>query len=155
MCESMNKCMDNRFPQSYFDEVTKKQKSASLYPILVATRFSPNLESFLKSDQVATLKSCHPEKAEGVDNLCTNIFNKRVYLALCNTDIDLYHEIFTKEDLYRGATHVLAKIATILCSNPPESVVESMGSIIERIKDVRGASKAQRTKLMFKISVMN
>ena len=34
----------------------------------------------------------------------------------------------------------------ILCSYPSESVVESMGSIIEHIKDVRGGSKSSTTK---------
>ena len=34
----------------------------------------------------------------------------------------------------------------VYCSSPPESVVESMGSIIEKIKDIRGSSKTSTRK---------
>ena len=37
---------------------------------------------------------------------------------------------------------MLATMAKIMCSAPPESVVESMGSVVENICAVRGGSKS-------------
>lgn len=58
-----------------------------------------------------------------------------------STEIELYHKVFMEPDLSNRAPHALQTIAKIFCSNPPESIVESMGSIIEKICSVRGGSK--------------
>ena len=59
----------------------------------------------------------------------------------------MYHCVYTSPDLINGAKHVLANIAKIFCSCPPESVVESMGSIIEMISKARGGSKTSTNQL--------
>ncbi len=48
--------------------------------------------------------------------------------------------------MYTGATQILQTIAKIVCSTPPESVVESIWSIIEQIKDVQGGLKSSTNK---------
>ena len=44
--------------------------------------------------------------------------------------------------LFNNASRSLSTLAKVLCCEPPESVVESMGSVIEIIKSVRGGSKS-------------
>ena len=67
-------------------------------------------------------------------------------LKKCCFDIELYHWVFTTANLYLGAEHILSKIAQIYSSYPPESVVESMGSVIEKIQNVRGGTKTSTNK---------
>ena len=63
----------------------------------------------------------------------------------CNTDIELYLIVYTTLSL-TGATHVLVTIAKIMCSAPPEPIVESMGSK-EKICENRGGSKSGTNSL--------
>lgn len=81
-------------------------------------------------------------------NLCINIYNKRHVLQDCKIEMQLYHQVpvFTNYDLAVGASHVLQKIAKIISSCPPESIVESMGSIINKICHIRGGSKTSTNK---------
>ena len=64
-------------------------------------------------------------------------------ISLSNTinDKDMYQSVFTRSDLYLGAEHVLEHIAHILCSYPPESIVESISGVLEKVCEVRGGSK--------------
>ena len=48
--------------------------------------------------------------------------------------------------LFNKASHSLSTLAKILYCEPPESVVESMGSVIEIIKSIRGRSKSSTRK---------
>jgi len=124
----------------------KKKKASSLCPILLASLLLKTEEDLLTSDVVTTLKAQHNQHEEGVTNLCSNIFRQRHILVNIKTDTQLYHRVYTDSTLYTGAEHVLGAIALVYCSSPPESVVESMGSIIEKIKDIRGSSKTSTRK---------
>ena len=79
-------------------------------------------------------------------NLRKNIYRNKTDLAKVKTEVELYHEIYTQPKLHVGAAHCLAKIAYVFCSEPPESIVESMGRVIEKIKNVRGAPKSSLKK---------
>jgi len=48
--------------------------------------------------------------------------------------------------LYLGAEYVLEHIVYILCSYPLESVVESIGSVLEKIHEAHGGSKTFTNK---------
>ena len=100
------------------------------------------------------LLSKHPDYVEGARNLSINIFRNRGtdMLKKCCSEIELYHCVFTTANLYLGAEHVLSKIAQIYCSFPPESVVESMGSVTEKIRNVCGGTKASTNKKTSDIS---
>ena len=125
--------VNTRFPPTFFAEIDDKQKSASLLPVLACAKVAANESDFLASEEVTTLSQMHSHQVEGVRNLCLNIFRKKDDLADCETDIQLYHKVYSVHNLFVGASHVLANIAKIICSSPPESVVESMGSIVEKI----------------------
>lgn len=146
LCQAMATCSHKRFPDSFFTDKENKERAASLLPILEAAKKATNVDAFLASEAVVTLTASHPGHTEGVSNLCRNIHSQRESLALCTSDIDVYHHVFTRQELFKEASHVLGKIASIMSSTPPESIVESMGSIIERIKDVRGGSKSSTNK---------
>jgi len=87
-----------------------------------------------------------PDHSEGVRNLCDNIYGNRDSLGYCESDKDVYQSLFMRSDLYLGAEHVLEHIAHILCHYQQESVVESMGSVLEGICLVRGGSKTATNK---------
>ncbi|KAJ8041006.1 hypothetical protein HOLleu_15484 [Holothuria leucospilota] len=151
IAEQMLGNMKNRFPNSYFKDIANKRKAASLLPILERAHDLANESSkveFLQTSEVQTLQEQHPKQVEGVRNLCLNIFRQRADLQLkdIDTDIKLYHRVFTARNLYIGAEHILASIAKIFCSCPPELVVESMGSVIEKIRGVRGGTKSSTNK---------
>ena len=140
--EAMSRSMDRRFSDAFFDRISNKEKSASLVPILTAAKAAANESNFLASSEVETLTEMHPAQVEGARNLCQNIYKSVEILTDCDTDIDLYHKIFTIPSLYTGAQHVLSTLAKIMSSSPPESVVESMGSVVENIRSTRGGSKS-------------
>ena len=142
----MATCSYKRFPNSFFTDKESKECAILLLPILKAAKKATNVDAFLASEAVVTLTASHPGHTEGVSNLCRNIHSQRESLALCTSDIDVYHHVFTRQELFKEASHVLGKIASSMSSTPPESIVESMGSIIERIKDVRGGSKSSTNK---------
>ena len=96
----------------------------------------------------------HPENKESARHLCLNIyrnkkekrFDKPFDLErqqqsmknIVSPDFCVCHEVYNLEYLYKGAEHVLADIAISLSSTPPESIVESMGSVIENIRETCG-----------------
>ena len=61
----MKKCVEKRFPATFFEEMKKKENAASLLPILTAARSADNEEDFLSSEQVNIIKACHPTQCEG------------------------------------------------------------------------------------------
>lgn len=144
-----------RFPQSFFKEMKEKEKSASLLPAVKISRTSPNKSEFLKSASVHALLRKHPTRREGVLNLRENIYREREALMECSTDFDIYHKIFMLKCLYTGAHHLLSHIAKVICSDPVESVVESMGSIVESIRKTRGGRKYSQIQSTWTIYCMN
>jgi len=72
-----------------------------------------------------------PEHSKRVRNLCVGIY-RHDSLSNGKPDKDVHHSVFTRSDLYLGAEHFLEHVAHILHSYPPESIVESMGSVIEK-----------------------
>jgi len=78
---------------------------------------------------------------EGVRNLSVNIYRHHDSLCDCKYDKDVHHSVFTRSDLYLGAELVLEHIAHILCSYHSKSVVESIGSVLENKREVRGESR--------------
>ena len=146
MFAEMQTRMNERFTAEYFKDMNDKAQSAALYPILEAARTATNEAAFLSSPEVLMLQSKHELHREGIRNLCENIYRHRNTLAECKTETTLYHKVFSNSTLYAGAGHVLDAIAKIYCCHPPESVTESMGSIIEQIKTVRGGSKTSTNK---------
>ncbi|KAJ8046271.1 hypothetical protein HOLleu_04890 [Holothuria leucospilota] len=132
MAKEMKKATESRFPQSNLDQLNEKEKEAALFPVLLKAREASNEEGFTKTEEVKVLVS--KNHMEGISNLCLNIYRNRDFLVDCKSDIDLYHFTFTRPELYRGGEHVLDSIAKIFCSCPPESIEESMGSTIERIR---------------------
>ena len=138
--------MNTRFPKNFFAEIKAKEQSASLMPILKRARKARNESEMLNSDEVKKLSDMHKSQREETRNLCINIYRNRASLD-CDDDIDLYHRVFTTPNLIHGAKHVLASITKTICSCPPESVVESMGSIIETIRKTRGGSKTSTNQL--------
>ena len=146
MFRNMDIEMNIRFPEKYFKQMKSKEVAVSLLPILNAAKTAANQDSFLQAEEVRAFKSKHSTQQEGATNLCKNIFQYKCELSNYETDIEIYHCVFTQPKLYIGAAHCLATIANIFCSEPPESIVESMGSIIEKIKDVRGGSKSSTNK---------
>jgi len=83
---------------------------------------------------------CSPrtQTTEKTSDICGNIHRGHGSLGGCTSDKDVYNSVFTRSDLSLGAEHVLEVIAHILCSYPPETVVESMGSVQEKIHQVCG-----------------
>lgn len=146
VAEGMKANMNKRFPHNFFDDIRKKEQSASLLPIITRARKATNETEMMSSDEVKLLCEMHSSQVEETRNLCINIYRNRSSID-CDNDIDLYHCVYTSPDLINGATHVLANIAKIFCSCPPESVVESMGSIIEMISKARGGSKTSTNQL--------
>ena len=148
MFQAMISSMNQRFTAEYFSEIKEREQAASLFPLLNAAKVAPNEDEFLTSEPVHLLLSKHPDYVEGARSLSINIFRNcdTDMLKKCCSEIELYHYVFTTADLYLGAEHVLSKIAQIFCSYPPESVVESMGSVIEKIRNVRGGTKTSTNK---------
>ena len=146
MVESMIKNMNNRFPNSFFEEIENKEKSASIMPIVSRAQTSSNESELMSSSEVQTFLQKHPAQVENARNLCMNIFRQRVSLGNCETDIQIYHKLYSCSDLYVGAEHILSTLAKIMCSSPPESIVESMGSVVESIRQVRGGSKSSTNR---------
>ena len=105
-----------------------------------------NRQTFATSVAVKMFLDKHDLEREGATNLCTNIFKNKGDLEKIKEEVELYHLVYTHPNLYVGATHCLAKMACMFCSEPPESVVESMGSVIEKIKSVRGAPTSSINK---------
>ncbi|PIK56944.1 hypothetical protein BSL78_06145 [Apostichopus japonicus] len=143
---AMNTSMKTRFPEEYLDEMEVKSHAAKLYPILTSAKVAANEDDFMASEEVKLLISKHDDDREQTRNLCLNIYRNATMLGDCASDIDIYHCIFTDPKLYTGAQHVLGKIAKLFSSYPPESIVESMGSVIEQIRRVRGGSKTSTNK---------
>jgi len=79
-----------------------------------------------------------PDYSEEVRKLCVNMYGCYDSLTDCKSDKDVYQSVFMRSDLYLGTGPVLGHITQILCSYPLESVVESMGSVLEKIHEVRG-----------------
>lgn len=146
LAENMIKHVNERFNAEYRNKLQQKQKAASLWPILKRAQSATNEAEMMSSSEVEMLSSMHPLHAEETRNLCVNIYRNRAVLQDCSTEIALYHQVFSQPDLSVGASHVLQKIAKIFCSSPPESIVESMGSIIDKICTVRGGSKTSTNK---------
>ena len=148
MFQAMISSMNQRFTAEYFSEIKEREQAASLFPLLNAAKVAPNEDEFLTSEPVHLLLSKHPDYVEGARSLSINIFRNcdTDMLKKCCSEIELYHYVFTTADLYLGAEHVLSKIAQIFCSYHPESVVESMGSVIEKIRNVRGGTKTSTNK---------
>ena len=142
MTAVMSLKVKERFPDAFFDKIRDKENAASLMPILARAKSSENESDVLQSDEFHTLVKMHPTQSEAVRNLCQNISRHKSSLQNCQTDIQIYHKVFSEPSLYIGAQHILATIAKIICSSPPESVVESMGSVIEKIRQVRGGFKS-------------
>jgi hypothetical protein len=132
--------MKLRFTDDFFQEIKEKENAAALSPILERAKLANNETEMMNSEEVETLCSMHPMHTEECRNLCMNIYRQRASLD-CHTEVELYHHVYTNADISIGASHVLNKIAKIFCSCPPESIVESMGSIITKICSVRGGSK--------------
>lgn len=88
----------------------------------------------------------HPTQTESIHNLSRNFSRNIASLLDCETDFEICHKVYSARNLYVGAEHVLSTIAKIVCSSPPESIVESMGSIIEKIRQVRGSSKTSTNR---------
>ena len=137
-----------RFTVDYFSEMKENEQTASLLPLLNASKVAANEDEFLTSEPVCLLLSKHPDYIDGARNLSINIFRSHDtdMLKKCCSDIELYHCVFMTANLYLGAEYVLSKIAQIYCSCPPESIVESMGSVIESIGNVRDGTKTSTNK---------
>ena len=146
LIQSMVQNMHNRFPHSFFLDIETKEKSASLLPLLKRAQLSSNESQLMQSSEVNTLLQMHTTQNEGVRNLCVNIFRRRAALKDCDTDIKLYHKLYSDPTLYTGAQHILATLAKIISSSPPESIVESMGSVVENIRQLRGGSKTSTNR---------
>ena len=143
MFQAIISSMNQRYTVEYFSEIKEREQAASLSPLLNAAKVAANEDEFLTSEPVRLLLSKHPNYIEGARNLSINSFRNRDtdMLKKCCSEIELYHCVCTTANLYLGAEHVLTKIAQICCSCPPESVVESMGSVIQKIRNVRGGTK--------------
>jgi hypothetical protein len=146
MAETMHRHMNERFPPTYFTEINNQKKSASLLLVLKRAREAESESDLLESEEVKTLSQMHPTQTEGIRNLSLNISRNTASLVDCNTDVQLYHNVYSDRNLFIGAEHVLSEIAKIICSSPPESIVESMGSIIEKIRQARGGSKSSTNR---------
>ena len=146
LADHMTTKMNTRFTPEFIAEIKEKEQAASLLPILLRARKAANETEMLASSEVQTLTGMHPAHAEEIRNLCINFYRNYKTLADVNTEIELYHKVFTDPNLSNGASHALQTIAKIFCSNPPESIVESMGSIIDKICCVRGGSKTSTNK---------
>ena len=116
--------------------------------LLNAAKVATNEDEFLTSELVHLLLSKHSDHVEGARNMSINIFRNHDtdMLKKCCFEIELYHCIFTTANLYLGAKHGLSKIAQIFCSSPPDSIVESMGSVVEKIQNVLGGMKTSMNK---------
>jgi len=69
------------------------------------------------------------------------------HISDCKSDKDMHQILFTRSDLHLGAEHVLEHTAHILCSYPPESVVENRGSVSrKKLKCVVGLEFLQTRK---------
>ena len=148
MFQAMISSINQRFTAEYLSEIKEKEQAASLFPLLNAAKVAANEDEFLMFEPVRLLLSKHSDYVEGTRNLSINIFCNRDtdMLKKCCSEIELYHCVFTTANLYLGAEHILSKIAQIFCSYPPESVIESMGSVIEKIQNVHGATKTSTNK---------
>ena len=135
--------MNQRFTAEYFSKIKEGEQAASLFPLLSTAKVAPNKDEFLTSEPVCLLLSKHPDYVEGARSLLINVFRIRDtdMLKKCCSEIEFYHCVFTTANLYLGAEHVLSKITQIFCSYPPESVVESTRSVIEKIQNVCGGTK--------------
>ena len=140
--------MNQRYTVEYFSKIKEREQAASLFPLLNAAKVVANEDEFLMSEPVCLFLLKYPDYFEGTRNLSINIFCNRDtdMLKKCCSEIELYHCIFTTAYLYLGVEHIFSKIAQIFCSYPPESVVESMGSVIEKIQNVRGGTKTSTNK---------
>ena len=130
-----------RFSKSLLDSVAVQEKSASLLPVVQAANAVHSESEFIESSAVTTLLKMHPNQTEGVRNLCHNIFLNKRSLEQCSSDIDIYHHVLTDSKLYVNAQHLLGTMVKLICKNPPESVVESMGNVMEVIRKIRGGVK--------------
>lgn len=153
LLENANTCavrmstrVQERFTPEFCNKIKNMEKAASLWPILLRARTADNESSFLKSTEVKTMSDMHPAHTEELKNLCVNIYHNRNILADCTNENDVYHKVYSVPDLSLGASHVLQTIAKIFCSVPVESVVESMGSIIDKIRTTRGGSKTSTNR---------
>ena len=146
MTTIMSQKLNVRFSDDFFQKIRDKEDAASLIPILSRARSSNNELELLQSREFHDLARMHPNQEEGVRNLCINIFRNKTSMEHCQNDIDIYHKVFSEPSLYLEAQHILATIAKIICSSPPESVVESMGSVVETIRQVRGGFKSSTSQ---------
>ena len=92
------------------------------------------------------LLQMHTTQNEGVWNLCVNIFRRCAALKDCDTDIKLYHKLYSDPILYTGLKHILATFLKIISCSPPEWIVESMGSVVENIRQLRRGSKTSTNR---------
>ena len=83
-----------------------------------------NRQTFATSVAVKMFLDKHDLEREGATNLCTNIFKNKGDLEKIKKEVESYHLVYTHPNLYVGATHCLAKMACMFCSEPPDSVVE-------------------------------
>jgi len=92
---------------------------------------------------------------DAIRNLYVNIYRYRDSLSYCKSDKNVYHSVFTRSDLYLGVEHFLEHIAHILCTCPPESTVESVSSVLEKIVKYAVGPKLLPTRKILKIWAMN
>jgi len=67
----------------------------------------------------------------------------------------MYHSGFTTSDLYLDAEHVLEVIAHMFTAIPPESVVESMGSVLEKSFEACSGSKTAMSTMVWVFTVVH
>ncbi len=142
---AMKGSMKTRFPDAMLAQMEEQSYAAKLHPIMTTAKAAANEDDFMASDAVKLLisKHHHPEQTR---ILCRNMYRNVEILGNCASDIDIYHHVFTNPKFFTGAHHVLGSIAKLFSSYPPESIVESMGSVIEQVRHVRGGSKTSTNK---------
>lgn len=146
LADHMTTHINQRFSPEFVKNIKTKEKTASLWPILQCARSAKNETEMMTSPEAQCFTSMHPEHEEESRNLCINLYRNRSLLAGITTETGLYHKVFTIPEFSLGAPHVMQKMAKILLSTPPESIVESMGSVIDHICTIRGGSKTSTNR---------
>jgi len=82
------------------------------------------MKKTLSSSEVCLLQSKHPDHSIGSE-ISMSTFTDATIFSDCRSDEDMYHNVFTRSDLYLGAKHVL-EVKPTLCNYPLEFIVESM-----------------------------
>ena len=139
LADHMTTKMNTHFTPEFIVEIKEKEQAASLLPILLQAQKAANETEMLASSQVQTLTGMHPAHAEEIRNLCINFYRNYKSLADVNTEIELYHKVFTDPNLSNGASHD--------SQTPQKASWKAWGVLLIRYVHGRGVYSSRKSEL--------